>query len=243
MRAILTYHSIDDSGSAISVPPARFRCQMEWLLSEGVQVVPMDDLLRLPDSSRAAALTFDDGIGNLVTEGLPVLEDLGWSAMVFVVTGRVGTDNRWHTAGRRRVPTLPLLGWDELARLEARNWTIGSHSRNHRRLPDCTDTQLDEELQGAAEDLESALGTRPGWFAYPYGALDSRVAGRTAGSYASACTTDLRPLGPTEDPMRLPRIDAWYLTGPVRRMGWGSPPFRRHLRWRATLRAVRQLAP
>ena len=51
MRAILTYHSIDDSGSPISVSPAAFRRQLEWLVAERVRVVPLSELSHLPVGS------------------------------------------------------------------------------------------------------------------------------------------------------------------------------------------------
>ena len=38
MRAILTYHSIDDSGSPISIAPADFRRHLDWLTSGRVPV-------------------------------------------------------------------------------------------------------------------------------------------------------------------------------------------------------------
>src|SRR6266508_2288219 len=107
MRAILTYHSIDDSGSAISVTAAGFRQHIEWLAAQDVRVVSLDELLTLPEHARAAALTFDDGIANLTTEALPILATHGMTATVFVVSQRVGTDNRWEGRPSHRVPVLP----------------------------------------------------------------------------------------------------------------------------------------
>ncbi|TFG50637.1 MAG: polysaccharide deacetylase, partial [Gemmatimonadales bacterium] len=45
MRAILTYHSIDDSGSPISVAPEQFRAHVRWLQSGVIRVVPLAELL------------------------------------------------------------------------------------------------------------------------------------------------------------------------------------------------------
>jgi peptidoglycan/xylan/chitin deacetylase (PgdA/CDA1 family) len=242
MRAILTYHSIDDSGSAISVSPASFRHQMEWLIAEAVRVVSLGELLSLPQPARAAALTFDDGIANLATHAAPVLEQYGMTATVFVVSARVGKNNQWEAGSRHRVPLLPLLAWDELGGLAARGWIVGAHSRHHPWLPGCSDLELDEELEGAADDIAAGLGTRPQWFAYPYGEVDPRVAARTATAYEAACTADLRPLRGRENPVRLPRIDAYYLRSWVRRAGWGSPGFRAIMRARRIIRVARSAA-
>ena len=67
---ILTYHSIDDSGSVISVSPAQFRRHMQILTEKRIRVVPLRDVQATPG---AVALTFDDGYRNLVEHAAPVL--------------------------------------------------------------------------------------------------------------------------------------------------------------------------
>ena len=239
MRAILTYHSIDPSGSPISVSPATFARQIDWLEAQGVAIVPLPELQALPPGSRAVAMTFDDGIANVATDGAPLLRSRGVTATVFVVSGLVGKLNRWPGTGRSRAPELPLLGWSELGRLRAEGWAIESHTRTHRRLPTLSDAELEEELEGSAADILAETGSRPRWLAYPFGAADARVAARTVSAYAHACTTTLRPLAPREQPMWLPRIDAWYLRAPLRRAGWGTPVFRALLGFRRLVRAAR----
>ena len=54
--AILTYHSLDDSGSVVSVSPEVFVSQMEWLSARGAPVVPLAEVCRTPG---AVALTFE----------------------------------------------------------------------------------------------------------------------------------------------------------------------------------------
>ncbi|MGD0200179.1 MAG: hypothetical protein ABSD27_05445 [Bryobacteraceae bacterium] len=48
--AILTYHSIDGSASAISVSPAVFERHMEWLAACGIPVVPLDRVTEVQPS-------------------------------------------------------------------------------------------------------------------------------------------------------------------------------------------------
>ena len=55
MKAILTYHSVDDSGSAVSVSPDTFRRHVRWLASWRVRVVTVPELLALPPASDASA--------------------------------------------------------------------------------------------------------------------------------------------------------------------------------------------
>jgi peptidoglycan/xylan/chitin deacetylase (PgdA/CDA1 family) len=226
MRAILTWHSVDWSGSPISVSPDEFRRQVEWLASGRVRVVGVDQLLALPDQPSAVALTFDDGFANFATEAAPLLRDRGMPVTLFVVTGQVGRDNRWRGRGDGGVPVLPLLGWDALGRLRETGVTIGAHTRTHPGLAGLDEPTLEDELAGAAHELEHRLGARPEGLAYPYGVLDDRVTRVASASYRWACTTEFRPLGCDDSRFRLPRLDAWYLRRPARLADWGSPGFR-----------------
>jgi len=239
VRAILTYHSIDPSGSAISVHPTTFACQMDWLARERVRVVTLDTLLTLPATASAVAITFDDALANIATVAAPILAARDWPATVFVPTAHVGRDNQWQAQGQHRVPALPVLDWEALGRLTETGWTVGAHTRHHARLSTCTDLELQDELQGAAEDITLHLGTVPRWLAYPFGDFDGRVREASAHWFHGACTTDLRPLGGGDDPLALPRLDAFYLTPPVCRWPWGGGRLRHYLGVRRLLRTTR----
>jgi peptidoglycan/xylan/chitin deacetylase (PgdA/CDA1 family) len=241
VRAILTYHSLDDSGSPISVSPETFRAHVRFLASGRVRVVSLGDLLALPDDQEAVALTFDDGYLSFASLALPLLEAHGLPATVFVVSDHVGRTNAWGGAPQAGIPTLPLMDWETLGRARERGVTIGAHTRRH---PDLTavapDEQLDE-IAGGAAAVEAALGDAPDAFAYPYGRSDGRVAALVRDRFAHACTTELRVLSGREDPARLPRLDAWYFSAPGQLERWGTGAFRRHLWLRASGRSVKQL--
>lgn len=226
MRAILTWHSIDGSGSPISVSREEFARQLAWLAASGVRVTGVPELLASPADEEAVALTFDDGFVSFAAEAMPLLRDRGWPATLFVVSGRVGRDNRWQGRSSPGIPVLPLLDWDVLAGLREAGVRIAAHTRTHPRLDQVNEGQLATELAGCADDLEQKLGIRPDGLAYPYGALAPRVVAAAAVTYSWACTTDLRVLGAAEDPHRLPRIDAWYLRAPERFGPWGSSRLR-----------------
>src|SRR6516164_7287159 len=59
MRAILTFHSIDDSGSVLSYPPRTFERLLLALQHSGIPLLDLDTLLRA-ETKTGVALTFDD---------------------------------------------------------------------------------------------------------------------------------------------------------------------------------------
>jgi peptidoglycan/xylan/chitin deacetylase (PgdA/CDA1 family) len=236
MRAVLTYHSLDDSGSAISVPPAVFARHVRWLTGSGVRVLPLGDLLALDrdDPAPAAAVTFDDGFANfsgaaeqLLGHGLPVT--------LFVVPGHVGGTNAWGGRAEPGIPTLPLLGWTELERLAGRGVTIGAHTRTHPRLTTLPPAAVRDEIDGCVQEIGTRLGLRVDHFAYPYGDADERVAAAAATPFQWAVTTRFAPLTGQDAPMWIPRLDMYYLREPEALERWGTPWFRRHL-WSVRLR-------
>lgn len=240
MRAILTYHSIDDSGSVISVAPETFRRHVAWLVSGAVRVVPLARIVEVGAGEDAVAITFDDGFRNFGELAAPLLADHGLPATVFVVSGAVGRDNQWGTRAAPHIPRLPLLGWDGLAGVVEQGMTLGAHTRTHPHLTMVHGARLADEIEGSRAAIAERTGTAPTTFAYPYGACDERVAAVVRRRFALACTTELRPLGATEDPMFLPRLDAYYFRAPGALERWGSPRQRCVIAARAVGRSLRR---
>jgi peptidoglycan/xylan/chitin deacetylase (PgdA/CDA1 family) len=241
MRAILTYHSIDDTGSVISVAPAEFRAHVRFLASGRIRVVPLAGMLLEDDGRDAVAITFDDGFANFESEALPVLIDHGLTATVFAVTDRVGETNDWDSAGRS-IPRLSLMTWQRLGRLSEVGMEIGAHSRRHRDVTVLSPAEAEDEIAGSGDQIFRELGLRPTAFAYPFGRFGA-AAGQLAGEhYECACTTELRFLDSTERRTRLPRVDMYYLRNAAQLEAWGRNGFRRRLWLRAQGRRVRDFA-
>ena len=53
MRGILTYHSVDNSGSPISIGEHSLRSHLKWLASREVQVVPLEWIHKVPAEKHA----------------------------------------------------------------------------------------------------------------------------------------------------------------------------------------------
>jgi peptidoglycan/xylan/chitin deacetylase (PgdA/CDA1 family) len=239
MRAILAYHSIDPSGSVISIHPDAFERHLRAFEQHGVRVVGLETLLSLDDDAHAVALTFDDAFLNFATIAWPRLRARGFTATVFVPTAFAGRTNDWAGGRRLQVPRLPLLGWDALARLADDGVELGSHTRSHPDLRRLDTIRLLDEIEAAADRVRAETGIRPASFAYPFGFLDDAVAAAVARVHERACTMEHRALRTVEDPFRLPRLDVFYLRRPETLPAWGSFLFRGRLWARARARAVR----
>jgi peptidoglycan/xylan/chitin deacetylase (PgdA/CDA1 family) len=238
MRAVLTYHSIDESGSPISVRRDVFERHVKWLTSGRVRVVPLGELMRLSPDTDAVALTFDDAFANFASCAAPLLSAHALPATVLVVTGDVGRTTGWWGRAEVGIPTLPLMDWATLERLAAAGISPGSHTRTHRNLTDLGSAAIDDEVAASAECLYRRLGVRPSAFAYPYGRVSRLAARRVAALFSWGCTTDHRPFNIEEQPSVLPRLDMYYYQAPGRLEAWGTIAFRCHL---ASIRQRRRL--
>ena len=237
MRAILTYHSIDDSGSPISISAAAFQRHVDFLSSGAVNVVPLSAIQDAADES--VAITFDDGLTNFAEQAWPRLRERGLPATLFVVTARAGEENDWEGRRDTRVPHSKLLGWDELRKLAGEGLELGSHSRAHPHLDRVADARLIEEIEGSADDLTRLAGVRPQSFCYPYGSFDERAVSAVARTYQRACTTQLAALGSRESAHRLPRLDAFYFRSKGRLEGFGGLAFQARIQLFAAARNLR----
>lgn len=206
--AILTYHSLDNSGSVISMPVERFRRQMEFLASSSVPVVPLDEAPRRPN---CVAITFDDGYRNLLDHAVPLLDKWRLPATIFVVSGYCGGSNNWPSQPSA-VPKLPLMDWRDLASLPP--WiSIGAHTDTHPRLTALPEAECERELRDCQDQIEQHLGRRARFLAYPYGSRSARVMAAAGRHFDLAVGTSLQFLTPRSSVLSLPRIDAYYLRG------------------------------
>ena len=181
-------------------------------------------------------MTFDDAYRS-VRHALPVLDELGVPATVFVCTdyAREGGPlelpplDRLPAAHRHEVATL---AWDDLRDLSERGVEIGAHTRTHPDLRTIADTELQREVAVARDEVESELRRPCRYFAYPYGQFDRRVqsaveragyeaafgllgVGRLGGRFGISRLEPAR--GDGERAMLLKGSPAWRLVSPALR--------------------------
>ncbi len=232
--AILAYHSLDASGSVLSTSPAEFRRQMEILAACQAPIVPLEQTRHVPGS---VALTFDDGYGNFLDHGLPILQAYRFPATLFVISGHVGGRNDWD-ARMHGIPSVPMMAWRDLRELVALGIHLGGHTMTHPHLTRVADRGVWAELRYSRQHIQDETGFPVAAFAYPYGDCDLRVRGFAAREYELACGIRCEFVNrSSEDVFELPRIRSCYFRG-----NWTL----RHLfgrAGRAYLRAQEWLSP
>lgn len=208
---ILTYHKIDDRWDfgLNSVKPREFRRQMAFLKEEEFVPVTFRQVLVGEIPAKPVVITFDDGYASVFEAAFPVLQEFGFSAVVFPVTGYIGEWNHWEASpGFRR---FCHLDEKQLRELAAAGWEIGSHGVTHRALVYLTEREIENELVVSYERITRITGQKPVSFAYPFGLQDARVRelARRAG-YRFACT-GLWGNGSARDFLQLRRIPVYRI--------------------------------
>ena|SRR5579864_8454340 len=193
---VLAYHSVgecarSDDPNRLFVRSAAFAAQMEFL-ARYRRVIALKDINRmLPKGKPAVAITFDDGYRDVLQHAVPILEDYGFPATVFVPTKYIGDRNRWDPP--YRCP-LEIMSVDELREAEARGLAVESHGHAHRNLAHANEGIALDDISTSIAILSHLLGREVRYLAYPYG-VSSETAQRAAAAAGLECAFTTNRLG------------------------------------------------
>jgi len=211
---ILVYHRVAPTGSPATaqyrVTPGQFEEHLLYLRRAGYRSATVEEWRRAleqkrPIPGRAVLITFDDGYVDFATHAWPLLKRYGFSAVVFLVADKVGGTNDWDRAFGEE---LPLLGWDEIRRLQAEGVEFGSHTTTHPRLRTLSHADVVREGARSRAILSRELGRPVSAFAYPYGDHDPVVRHLIgACGYTVAMTTVHGLSGLNDSPLAIPRMN------------------------------------
>jgi peptidoglycan/xylan/chitin deacetylase (PgdA/CDA1 family) len=164
---VLVYHrfGMEDKYPSTSVSISQFRSHLSYLERNGYTVLPLGEALNRLYSGKGipektASLTMDDGYQSIWENALPLLQEYGFRATIFVSTGRVGAEGR--------------LSWEQIQKLREKGFEIGNHSHSHahflnqgdkRRIADA----FRADLEASHEQFRRRLGEVPVLYAYPFG--------------------------------------------------------------------------
>ncbi len=192
---VLGYHGVASSRlrddlSLLQVSPGRFRTQVELLAEAGFAFVTLAELARRAGGGTPepglAAVTFDDGMRNNHAVALPILQQYGIPATVYVTIGFIGGSSPWIGEGGDGA----MMEESELRELAAAGWELGAHTMTH---PDLSTLAYDDcrrEIEDSRHALEEIAAVEVETFAYPFGRYGEAAvaAARDAGLLAAVTT-------------------------------------------------------
>lgn len=170
---ILMYHYIrvssdpgDRLGFNLSVTPADFSRQMDWLAANGYHPIDFDDLrgylLGQEDlPSRPVILSFDDGYRDMYTTAFPILRSHQFKAVSYIVSGFVNSP-QYVTA-------------DQVMEMDVNGIQIGAHTVSHADLTRVSAPDLRREVFDSKASLEALVGHPVFDFCYPTGKFNDAV--------------------------------------------------------------------
>lgn len=175
------YHRIAEDGPAglsdWRLSPRDFEHQLRFLRRRGYRSITMDEWTAAADRSaslrgRPILLTFDDAYTDFYDVALPILQRNGFTAHVFVVTGKVGGLADWDA---KAGPPAPLMTWEQIRDAHAKGVTFGSHLKTHMAADRLSSAALAAEAAESRQMLEFVLGTAITTIAAPFGLSDERL--------------------------------------------------------------------
>ena len=204
LTPILLYHHLGSIGRRARsyLDPAIFEKQLVYCRGAGFSVVDLAGLVedfragrKLP--AKIASITFDDGWYDNYMRAFPILLRCGFSATIFLVSGRIGLEG--------------YLGWKEIREMRCAGIRFGAHSVSHPRLTEIPLPAARGEIIDCKKALEDGLGEEVGLFCYPYGFLNRAVRDLVEeAGYRGACCNSPGRLWPDGDLFALKRVTMTY---------------------------------
>lgn len=212
---ILTYHSIDTSGSVISIDPDGFKNQMRFLKDSSCNVISLNEAVMHLRNKRSFAknsivITFDDGFKNFFSEAFPVLQEYGFSATVFLTTNYCERFNNWPSQPSF-IKAQPLLSWNDILEMKESGVQFGAHTHNHPSLTNIPLKDAENEILLSKQIIEDRLQEEVKTFAYPYGNFNTDIVNIVKHTFDGACTTELAIADSKSNPFLLERVDVFYI--------------------------------
>ncbi len=172
---ILMYHYVseppedaDEYRTDLSVPPQRFREQLQYLKDHGFTTINFEDLSLAVTAKRTLPekpiiLTFDDGYLDNYQYAYPLLREFGFTGTFFIVTEFID----------RQLPGY--MSWAMIEEMAGAGMRIENHSKTHADLSEQSRDSLIYQILGAQETLTAHLGYGPRFFCYPGGRYDENT--------------------------------------------------------------------
>lgn len=168
---VLMYHKLSQTNrDFLTITTEQLQAHLTHLRQANYCLVSLDDVLRSrsrtasqPLPPRAVLITFDDAYVNNYDLALPILNEFGVPATIFVPTAYIGGTNEWDGG------TDPLMTEVQLKSLVNNGLTLAYHAHRHQNFKHLSPEQGEQDLtESQTEAQRLTLPLLPA-LAYPYG--------------------------------------------------------------------------
>jgi peptidoglycan/xylan/chitin deacetylase (PgdA/CDA1 family) len=159
------YHRFGNSRyPSTNISMETFKEHLQFLKENNYRVITLGEAAELLDSpgeipQKTAVLTVDDGYKSFITHAVPLLEQYGYKATIFVCTKYVGRSG--------------YLSWSDIRSLRKKGYEFGNHSHSHEHFLNLSDAEtrrgFKEDLSRSEDLFHRHLGYQPDLYCYPYG--------------------------------------------------------------------------
>jgi peptidoglycan/xylan/chitin deacetylase (PgdA/CDA1 family) len=158
---ILMYHGVRECNGTTHpyfephTSPRAFISQMQYLRDQGYHAVSLRQVLDAMDGgddlTKLVGITFDDGYRDFYDIAFPILKRHGFSATVFLITGRM--------LSPRSIRDYDVyMGWEGAREVQEHGFELGSHTVTHPNLHWLSPQLIDDELELSKRMIEERLG-------------------------------------------------------------------------------------
>jgi peptidoglycan/xylan/chitin deacetylase (PgdA/CDA1 family) len=183
---ILMYHKvlpeIEKSQHRTSVTIAQFESHCRLIKRFGYTPITFEDYDAFRNGKKSLSqfpkkpiiLTFDDGYVDNETYALPILQQYGFKAVLYVLGDFNIDHNQWDT--REGEPRQALLSSAAIKALsDSGVFEIGAHGLRHDSLPTLSAIKAYNDITQSKKNIETLLGKTLLSFAYPYGDYNEAI--------------------------------------------------------------------
>ena len=197
---IFVYHRFGDARHpSTDTTVAVLKKQFDYFRDHGYKVVPLSRLVAAlkagkPVPDRWVVLTIDDSFESFYRNGLPLFRAYGYPFTLFVYVR--ATEEHYGD----------FMTWKQVNEVK-KYGDLGFHSYAHPHMVSLDDRALLNDFRTGLALMERRTGSRPKYFAYPYGEYDGRVKkiAQTFG-FDAICNQNVGAVSKASDPYDLDRI-------------------------------------
>ncbi len=182
---VLLYHvvlpvppSTDAEERNLFVSPELFREQMRHLHERGFRSMTLGEYRRTLGGTvvgdKRFLLTFDDAYAHVDQAVTPMLEEFGFTAVMFASWDHLGDRNTWD-GGHANLSRLAVATAEQLKAMADHRWEIASHSLRHVDLTTLSPKEVSRELTESRDRLSELIDKPVVDLAYPFGACNETV--------------------------------------------------------------------